>query len=102
MGFRIEARNLRCDGAEIDILGRHRRLWVAVEVKTRRRHPAPERCVKSQQIARLARALRKLAPYLMPAPKQLRVDVLAVRLTDLETEIRHFPGLPWTWPSPAT
>ena len=41
-GFRIRARNLRTRVGEIDILADHERLLVAVEVKTRTRHAAPE------------------------------------------------------------
>lgn len=73
-------------------------MWLAVEVKTRSRHPAPEHCVKSEQLDRLARALRSLATHLRPKPKSLRIDVLAVRFNAEETEIRHFPGDCWSWP----
>ncbi|MHC5065582.1 MAG: YraN family protein [Planctomycetota bacterium] len=97
-GYRIEARNLRCQRAEIDILARRGRLWLAAEVKTRNLDPAPELCVEIEQIERLARALRSLATHLRPRPEHLRVDVLAVRLMANETEIRHFPGDCWPWP----
>jgi putative endonuclease len=92
-GYRVIARNLRTRSAEIDVLARRRRLLVAVEVKSRRNHPAPERCVSPAQHARLVRALRELAPRLRPRPLLLRIDVIAVRFPPGEQpEIRHFPG----------
>ena len=87
------ARILRTRTAEIDVLARRRRLFVAVEVKSRRDHPAPERCVSPAQHARLVRALRELVPHLRPRPHLLRIDVIAVRFPQGEQpEIRHFPG----------
>ena len=93
LGFRILARNLRTRHGEIDLLVRRRRLYVAVEVKARRWHPAPEQAVSAAQLARLERALVGLAPHLRPTPRGLRVDVVAVRWTASEQpEVRHFPG----------
>ena len=93
LGFRIVARNLRTRHGELDLLVRRRRLYVAVEVKTRRRHPAPEQAVSTAQLARLQRSLVRLAPHLRPTPQRLRVDVVAVRWTaSASPEVRHFPG----------
>ncbi|MCA8941543.1 MAG: YraN family protein [Planctomycetes bacterium] len=93
-GYRIVARNLRTRIAEIDILARRRRLWVAVEVKTRRGPVAPERTVDPRQLERLADALRALAPSLAPRPRSLRVDVVAITVPvpDSDPELWHFPG----------
>ncbi len=91
-GLKIIARNLRTRFGEIDILARRRRHWVAVEVKTRSHHSAPERCLSPEQRARVERALRALAPSLRPRPKSLRTDVIAVRLSDETPDLRHFPG----------
>ena len=72
---------------------RRRRLYAVVEVKTRSWHPAPERLIGDDDVARLDAALRKLVPTLVPRPRRLRVDVVAVRLRrDAPPEIRHFPG----------
>ncbi len=91
--YRLVAHNLRTRFGEIDLLVRRRRLYVAVEVKTRTLHPAPEHAVDDEALERLQRALQRLAPHLRPRPRQLRVDVVAVRLTsEAEPEIRHFPG----------
>lgn len=93
LGFRIVARNLRTRQGEMDLLARRRRLYVAVEVKTRTRHPAPEQAVSAAQLDRLERTLVALAPHLRPRPRQLRVDVVAVRWTKhTPPEICHFPG----------
>ncbi len=95
-GHRIEATNLRTRLGEIDVLARRGRTWIAVEVKTRRHHPAPERCVDPAQHARLVAALRALAPVLRPRPRALRVDVIAVRLGDTgNPEVTHLPGTPF-------
>jgi len=97
-GYRVVARNLRTRTGELDLLVRRRRTWIAVEVKTRRDHPAPERCVSLQQLERLARTLRALAPGLRPRPRALRIDVVTVRVAALADgrieplELRHFPG----------
>jgi Holliday junction resolvase-like predicted endonuclease len=92
LGLRCVARNLRVRGCEIDLLVRRRRLWVAVEVKARGQHPAPERLVDDARLARLAAALTGLAPALRPRPRRLRVDVVAVRALDHGFEVRHFAG----------
>jgi Holliday junction resolvase-like predicted endonuclease len=91
-GLRCVERNLRVRGCEIDLLVRRGRLWIAVEVKTRGHHPAPERLVDDARIARLADALLRLAPCLRPRPRRLRVDTIALRAVDGEFEIRHFVG----------
>ena len=90
-GYRIVARNLRTTAGEIDLLARRRRTWIAVEVKARADHPAPERFVDADRLDRLARALQALAPTLRPRPRALRVDVVAVRWLHDRPEIRHFP-----------
>lgn len=93
-GYRIVARNLRTQDAELDLLARRGRLWIAVEVKARADHPAPERHVTSNRLDRLERALHSLAPTLRPSPVTLRIDVVAVRWLDGgRAEILHFPGV---------
>jgi len=102
LGLRCCARNLRLRGCEIDLLVRRRRLWVAVEVKTRRHHPAPERLLDDSRIARLTAALLGLAPALRPRPRRLRVDVVAVQpAADGSPRLRHFPGRTLRWPAAA-
>jgi putative endonuclease len=105
-GLRIAAHGLRLRDGEIDLLARAGRLWIAVEVKTRTWHPAPERCVTAAQHDRVRRALRQLAPHLWPRPRALRVDVAAVRpLGHGPTpplEVLWFPGVAEEWPESRT
>jgi putative endonuclease len=56
-GYRIEARNVRADGVELDVVARRGRLVVIVEVKTRRsrRFGPPELAVDHAKRARLVR-----------------------------------------------
>lgn len=97
LGYRVVARNLRTRHGEVDLLVRRRRLWVAVEVKTRAADEAPEQAVSTAQLERIGRALRALAPRLWPRPRELRVDVVAVRWPqETQPEIRHFEGPAFT------
>lgn len=98
-GYRVADRNVRTRFGEIDVLARRQRLWIAVEVKTRRLHPAPERTLTPRQLQRIQRALAALAPHLRPRPKALRVDVVAVTLRPERTAgIRLFAGRTDPWP----
>ena len=92
-GYRVVARNLRTRFGEIDLLVRRRRCWIAVEVKTRADHPAPERCVTHEQLDRIARALRELAPTFSPPPTDLRIDVVSVRWTRHGPDLLHFHAI---------
>ncbi len=92
-GYRLVARDLRTRHGEIDLLVRRRRIWIAVEVKARADHPAPERHVDDERLDRLGRALLALAPSLQPVPRQLQIDVVAIRWQQHgATEVRHFAG----------
>ena len=93
-GFRILARDLRTRLAELDLVAAKGSLLVAVEVKTRGSHVAPERLVDDRRLERLQQALRALAPALAPAARRLRVDVIAVRWPTgaAKPEVLHFTG----------
>ncbi len=94
-GLRLVESRLRTRYGEIDLLCRRGRLYVAVEVKTRSRMSAPERAVTPAQRDRLHRALRALGGVLAPRPRELRVDVVAVRLGS-PPEICWFQGTPFS------
>jgi len=97
LGYRVLGTRVRTVHGEIDLLVRRRRLLVAVEVKTRRGHPAPEHTVTAEQRARVRRALVALAPTVRPRPRALRVDVAAVSFTQASRhDVRTFPGIPWS------
>jgi sugar transferase (PEP-CTERM system associated) len=91
-GYRVVGRNLRTAHGEIDLLVRRGRCWIAVEVKARREHPAPERCIRPEQLDRLERALRALAPGLRPRPRELWIDAVSVRW-GAPLEVLHIPAL---------
>jgi len=79
-GYRILARNVRCDGVEIDLVAGRGRLRVFVEVKTRshRGAGAPEEAVDARKQARLARgAVAWLHAHGRPGLRA-RFDVIAV------------------------
>jgi sugar transferase (PEP-CTERM system associated) len=97
-GHRIAARNVRTAHGEIDLLVRRGRTWIAVEVKARGDHPAPERTVDGERLLRLERALLALAAHLRPLPRALRIDVVAIRWRGAAApELRHFAALrAWT------
>jgi sugar transferase (PEP-CTERM system associated) len=102
-GYRVVARNLRTAHGEIDLLVRRRRAWIAVEVKARRDHPAPERCIRQEQLDRLERSLRALAPRLRPRPRSLWIDAVSVRWRRPRPEILHLPALRYVaWDSDGT
>ena len=96
-GYRLAGRNLALSSGEIDILVRRGRHWVAVEVKTRRNHPAPERCVTRRQLDRIEAGLWSLSPQLRPRPSKLQIDIVAIRWCSdrsvahhASAEIHHF------------
>ena len=92
-GYRVVARRLRTQLAEIDLVVRSGRDYVAVEVKTRCHDLSPEQAVAEADTLRLARALLRLSPVLDPRPRRLRVDVASVRLTGNSVdELRLFSG----------
>lgn len=93
LGYQIAGRNLRTRYGEIDILCRDGSEWIAVEVKARADHPAPEHTVRQEQLDRIERSLRAIARSLRPRPTALRVDVVAVRWTEPDPEVRHFPSV---------
>ena len=79
LGYRIIARNFRCDVGEIDIIARDGKTLVFVEVKTRAYDdPTPEEQVnptKQHQITKAAKFY--LSRYGFPQPPA-RFDVVAV------------------------
>jgi putative endonuclease len=90
-GMKILHRNLRTPVGEIDIVARHRKLLVFVEVKTRQsqRFGHPQEAVgarKQRQIIRTAQWY--LSEH--PAGKlQPRFDVVAVLKTDDQIQVEH-------------
>ena len=93
LGCTVVAHNLRTIHGEIDLLVRDGRELVAVEVKARRDHPAPEATVRPEQLDRIGRSLHAVARSIRPRPAALRIDIVAVRWSDPEPEVRRFPSV---------
>ena len=67
-GYRILARNYRCEGGEIDIIARKDKELVFVEVKSRAYDdPTPEDQVNSEKQRRVVRGGKNLSHALRPA-----------------------------------
>ncbi len=82
-GYRIDARNVRYDGVEIDLIARRGALVVFVEVKTRRtdRFGAPELAVDRKKQARMIRAARAWLSQHPGCARKLRFDVVAISVS---------------------
>ncbi len=92
-GYKIIARNFRCELGEIDIVARDGRTLVFVEVKTRAYDdPAPEDQVNPAKMHQLTKAAKVfLSRYGTPQPPA-RFDVVAVLWPNgREPIIRHTP-----------
>lgn len=90
-GLQILERNWSCKAGEIDIICRHRDVWIFVEVKTSHKLgiAPPEARVNWEK----RRRLRKLARYYLGQRHEtvpVRFDVIAVWWEDNEVKIRHF------------
>jgi len=94
IGMKILARNLRTPVGEIDLVARHRRFLVFVEVKTRRgtMFGSPAEAVGPRKQRQIVRAARW---YLNEIPKQKlqpRFDVIAIIACGDDLRIEHLPG----------
>ena len=108
-GYRLAGRNLALPSGEIDILVRRGCHWVAVEVKARRNHPAPERCVTKRQLDRIEAGLWSLSSLLRPRASKLQIDIIAIRWSydrsvphHASPEIHHFERVRELVPSPGS
>jgi putative endonuclease len=93
-GFKIIARNFKCELGEIDIIARHDGLLVFIEVKTRAYDdPTPEDQVNQEKRHRLTKAAKLyLARYGSPQPAA-RFDVVAIVWPKgRDAQIRHTPS----------
>ena len=96
-GYRIIARNVRAGGVELDLVVRHRRTLVFVEVKTRRsrRFGPPELAVDAGKQARLVTGARAWLREHGRGVERARIDVVAWQVEARSGEpdqwrLRHF------------
>ena len=78
-GYRIEGRNVRAGGVEIDLIARRRRAIVFIEVKTRRSRlfGPPEMAVDKKKRRRLAQGARAWLAKNGTGVSEGRFDVIA-------------------------
>jgi putative endonuclease len=78
-GYRIDARNVRYDGVEIDLIARRGCVVVFVEVKTRRssRFGTPELAVDRRKQARMIRAAHAWLHQNRTFVRTVRFDVIS-------------------------
>jgi putative endonuclease len=94
-GYRIVARNVRCDGVEIDVVATRGRLVVFVEVKARagRGFGSPEEAVDARKRARLVRGAGAWLHAHAGRGARARFDVVAVEPDETgRLCVRHLPG----------
>jgi putative endonuclease len=79
-GYRIDARNVRYDGVEIDLIARRGAVVAFVEVKTRSsdRYGAPELAVDRRKQKRMVRAARAWRVQHPGSARKIRFDVISV------------------------
>src|SRR3989338_7538447 len=89
-GYQIVARNVRSPFGEIDLVAKHQKTLVFVEVKTRRSFDfgLPEEAVTKRKKARLGRLASWYLTSYSISESEVRFDVLAVQLGGEHPEIR--------------
>ncbi|MCP4243341.1 MAG: YraN family protein, partial [bacterium] len=93
-GWRILARNARCDGVEIDLIASRAGVLAFVEVKTRRTRSAgmPEEAIDARKRARLVRGAAAWLRDHRTRARVVRFDVLVVEPGAEGWLCRHLPG----------
>ncbi len=90
-GYAVVERNYRCPLGEVDLIARHRRVLVFVEVKTRRVETSgtPLESVNAAKQRRLKRvALHYLGQHHLH-DQDVQFDVVGIRLGADPPEVRH-------------
>lgn len=90
-GMKILHRNLRTPVGEIDIVARHRKLLVFVEVKTRqsKSYGHPQEAVGAHKQRQIIRAAQWYLTEHPAGKLQPRFDVIAVLKTDGQVQVEH-------------
>ncbi|NRA97839.1 MAG: YraN family protein [Planctomycetes bacterium] len=97
-GYRIEDRNVRAGGVEMDLVARRRRLVVFIEVKTRRtrRFGPPEMAVDAAKRRRLVRGAHAWLSQNGRGVARARFDVISWQVESTSNgdiwHLRHLEG----------
>ncbi len=94
-GMRVERRNFRARGGEIDIVARQGDILVFAEVRFREGEEfgSPEETIGPAKRRRVIAAAREYLSRLDPSTwREARFDVVAVVGTGPAAVIRHYPG----------
>jgi len=93
-GFRVVASNVRTPVGELDLVARHGRLQVFVEVKTRRSRSfgAPAEAVDARKQRQVIRAAQWYLAQDGHDDCEIRFDVVAVDVENGRVRIEHIPA----------
>ena len=98
-GYRIEGRNVRAGGVEIDLIARQRRIVVFIEVKTRRSRlfGSPEMAIDKKKRNRLAKGAHAWLAEYGKGFSEGRFDVIAWEVESMQGRediwhCQHFEG----------
>jgi putative endonuclease len=92
LGFRLEARNVRLAGGEVDLVLRDGDTLVFVEVKARRARGTAAAAVSADKRRRLSRAAALWAARRGVPPGGLRFDVVFVEGRGARCSVEHVRG----------
>ncbi len=81
--YKIIETNYRCSHGEIDIIARHKKSLVFIEVrsKTSLEFGTPEESITAKKMERIRTAARHYLQSHEDLPEQWRIDVVAIELT---------------------
>jgi putative endonuclease len=91
LGWKIVARNWRCEAGEIDILAWDGEVLVVVEVRTRRsvQFGTPEESITPSKAHRLWQCAEYYLSEMSEPLPACRVDLIAVDLSQHPPQVRH-------------
>jgi putative endonuclease len=92
LGFRLEARNVRLAGGEVDLVLREGETLVFVEVKARGARGTAAAAVSADKRRRLSRAAAVWAARRGLPPGGLRFDVVTVEGRGSDCQLQHVRG----------
>lgn len=93
-GYRIIVRNFYTRYGELDIIAMHDNILVFTEVRTRRgtSYGSPEESITPRKIEHLRKAALVYLGSCRLSYREIRFDVIAIRISADNTHINHIPG----------